>query len=145
MRGCNYKSGPLPDCAPLAVALVPAQQSDTPQYGAEEALNRGTLFPGLDLPFKNMVNTGNPMQGTPLGELMTLGFVVDEMRLYLDTHPEDQEAFEALKDMVLLAKEARKRYAAQYGPVSFDDVVLSETYDWIDAPWPWNYPCKEGV
>ena len=142
-KRCDYKSGSLPACAPLAIATIPMQPGSTPQYDAGQALARGTLFPGLDLPFMNMVNTGDAA-GTPLGELMALGFVVDEMRLYMDTHPNDAEAFASLKDMIAMAREAHKRYVKKYGPVSFDDVALSDTYTWIDNPWPWNYPSKEG-
>ena len=140
---CDYKSGTLPTCAPLGIATIPMQQCSTPKYDAGQALARGTLFPGLDLPFMNMVNTGDAA-GTPLGELMALGFVVDEMRLYMDTHPNDAEAFASLKEMIAMAREAHKRYVKKYGPVAFDDVALSDTYTWIDNPWPWNYPSKEG-
>ena len=49
---CTYKQGSLPECAPLALAQIPAQKSSEPAYKSGEALSRGTLFPGLDLPFK---------------------------------------------------------------------------------------------
>ena len=56
----NFRYGTLPGAsAPLAIAYVPMQTSATPAYEAAEALSRGTLFPGLDLPFMNMVNKGN--------------------------------------------------------------------------------------
>lgn len=135
---CGYKSGSLPQCAPLAMAYTPMQPGVTPKYEAGEALIRGTLFPGLDLPFMNIVNTKS-MTNTALGELMALHFVCDELRLYLDTHSGDSEAFSLLKEMMELTKEAHKRYAAKYGPVSFDDLGMSDSYNWIDNPWPWNY------
>lgn len=139
---CDYKSGTLPSCAPLAMAYTPMQQSVTPKYDTNEALIRGTLFPGLDLPFMNIVNTKS-MTDTALGELMALHFVCDELRLYLDTHSRDTEAFRLLKSMIELTKEAHKRYVAKYGPVKFDDLEMSETYDWLDNPWPWNYTQTE--
>lgn len=135
---CDYKSGNLPLCAPLAMAYTPMQQSVTPKYDASEALIRGTLFPGLDLPFMNIVNTKS-MTNTALGELMALHFVCDELRLYLDTHSSDSEAFSLLKDMIELTKEAHKRYVAKYGPINFGDLGMSDNYNWIDNPWPWNY------
>lgn len=135
---CDYKSGDLPSCAPLALAYTPMQQSSTPKYDTNEALIRGTLFPGLDLPFMNIVNTKS-MTDTALGELMALHFVCDELRLYLDTHSGDGEAFALLKNMLELTKEAHKRYVAKYGPVKFDDLEMSGSYNWLDNPWPWNY------
>lgn len=141
---CGYKYGYLKSCAPLATSWVPMQQASTPAYGSGEALNRGTLFPGLDLPFKNMYNKTNPYAGTPLGELMALQFVVQELKLYLDTHKDDEEAFKALKDAIALEKEGRLRYVKLYGPIQFDDVADSETYNWIDGPWPWEYAERTG-
>ena len=52
---CNFKQGPLPECAPLALAQTPVQCASEPAYDKRMALARGTLFPGLDLPFMNMV------------------------------------------------------------------------------------------
>jgi spore coat protein JB len=51
---CSYKEGPLPQCAPLAVGFVPVQQDSNPQYRSEDALARGTLFPGLTCPGKTL-------------------------------------------------------------------------------------------
>ena len=139
---CGYKCGTLPSCAPLAVSYVPMQQSVNPRYDANEALMRGTLFPGLELPFMNVVNTKDVAANTPMGELMALHFVCDELRLYLDTHADDKEAFELLKTILALKKEAHKRYTEKYGPVSFDDLLSSNSYTWVCDPWPWNYPGK---
>lgn len=135
---CDYKKGKLPECAPLALAYVPMQQSAEPAYDPGEALKRGTLFPGLDLPFMNMVNSAD-VSGTPLGEVMALQFVCHELQLYLDTHPRDCEAFETLKRMLALSAEARKRYVEKYGPLCHKDLMYSEKFDWLEDPWPWMY------
>lgn len=136
---CGYKRGVLPMCAPLATSWVPPQGENPPMYAPDEALNRGTLFPGLDLPFKNMVNKTNPYAGTPLGELMALWFMIKELQLYLDTHPDDKEAFKALKDAIALEREGHKRYVKLYGPINFTDVEMSDRYNWLQGPWPWEY------
>lgn len=136
-EGCGYKSGALPGCAPLAVAFVPMQQRATPAYDSGEALARGTLFPGLDLPFMNMVNK-TPEQSLPLRELMALDFVLDEMELYLDTHRKDAEAFATYQSMLKLAREGRERYTALYGPVTQTDLLGAKSYTWLNAPWPWD-------
>lgn len=135
---CGAKCGFLPNCAPLAAAFVPKQQSANPQYEAKEALARGTLFPGLDLPFMNMVNTPEKLS-TPLAELMAIDFVCKEMLLYLDTHADDKEAFELYKKVLKLADEAHKRYTARYGPVVPKDMVDAQSFTWINDPWPWDY------
>lgn len=134
---CGSQKGPLPACAPLALAVMPTQQSSEPTYENQVALSRGTLFPGLDLPFMNVVNQPDHLS-TPLAELMALDFVVQELKLYLDTHPEDREAFQALQTCIRLSREGRRRYVEQYGPITVDDLRSAEEYTWADAPWPWQ-------
>ena len=87
--------GYLPSCAPLANPYVPFQQNDPAHYALPQGLVRGTLFPGLDLPFMGMVNESD-LPSTPLHELQALGFAIDELVLYLDTHSDDREAAELL-------------------------------------------------
>ena len=139
---CDFRSGRLPSCAPLARAYVPMQPCGSPQYDAADALKRGTLFPGLDLPFMNMVNMED-VSGTPLGEVMALCFVSQELQLYLDTHPDDADAFALMKSVLGLTEEAKRRYVAKFGPLTRDDLRQSETFDWLEDPWPWMYRRKE--
>ena len=83
--------GRLPASAPLANPYVPFQLEGPPKYEARKAFIRGTLYPGLDLPFMGMVNNKekNP---TPMNDLQVMAFAIQELALYLDTHREDQEA-----------------------------------------------------
>ncbi len=135
--------GSLPNPAPLAMAYVPMQASVSPSYEAGESLSRGTLFPGLDLPFMNLINDELP--ATPLTELMAIDFVADELELYLDTHPEDGEAFALYQTMLALQQEARERYVRTCGPIRQSDMLSAERYTWLDSPWPWEYRAgKEG-
>jgi len=135
----NFKNGNLPgSSAPLAMPYVPVQSSAVPSYEASEALSRGTLFPGLDLPFMNMVNK-NKDDDTPLSELMAIDFVAKELELYLDTHAEDMEAFNMYQTFLALGKEAHSRYVQLYGPVCHKDMLGRKNYCWINEPWPWEY------
>ena len=90
---CPRGGAPLPACGRLAASYVPVQPQGCRRYSPEDALAKGTLFPGLDLPWMNVANaTPAGWSGTPLGELMSLNLVVQELGLYLYTHPEDREA-----------------------------------------------------
>jgi spore coat protein JB len=137
--GCGYKSGEAPDCPPLAAGFVPFQRMNPPRYDAAEALTRGTLFPGLDLPFMNAANRGNPYAGTPLGDLMAIDFTLHELVLYLDTHGGDREAFELLRNLTALKKEGRERYVRLYGPLDTAELASQERFNWTHGPWPWEY------
>lgn len=142
-ESCTYKEGPLPSCAPLAAALIPPQQSSEPAFDSAEALAKGTLFPGLDLPFMDYVATG-PVENSPMAELMALDFVTQELALYLDTHPDDSEAFKAWKSFTALAKEGRKRYVEMYGPIMRSDTAMCSSWVWPEDPWPWDNCRKAG-
>ena len=141
---CGFKNGTLPSCAPLSAGFVPFQRKDAPKYETEEALTRGTLFPGLDLPFMNTPNQSNPCAGTPAGELMALDFAIRELNLYLDTHADDTEAFEMLQGLLRLRKKGREEYVHRFGPISVADLEDSAEYSWLRGPWPWEYFDRRG-
>ena len=137
MNNNEPKTGTLPPSAPLAAAYVPMQRSAHPAYEADEALSRGTLFPGLDLPFMNIVNGLQPHDA--LSELQAICFAAHELALYLDTHKDDREAFEMFKTFLTLRQEAKDRYVKKYGAVCTDDLLRSESFTWTEDPWPWDY------
>ena len=93
------------------------QNNNPKRYDQREALQQGTLFPGLDLPFHRELKSRFPAVNSALSELMALDFAIDEMGLYLTTHSDDQEALELYWSYIRLAKEGRKKYEAVYGPL----------------------------
>lgn len=133
----RYRLGSLPNPAPLAAAYVPVQDSAEPSYAAKDALSRGTLFPGLDLPFMNIVNPD--LEETPMTEMMSIDFVVDELELYLDTHAGDREAFAMYQTMLAVQREARERYVRMCGPIQQTDQLGMDRYVWLNSPWPWEF------
>ena len=129
--------GRLPAMAPLANPYVPFQLEDPPKYEARKGLVRGTLFPGLDLPFMGMVNK-NELPVTPLTELQTMAFVIQELALYLDTHRDDKEALELYRSYQKMYEECREKYEKMSGPLNHMRSGEGE-YRWLDDPWPWEY------
>lgn len=129
--------GRLPAMAPLANPYVPFQLDNPPVYEARTGIVRGTLFPGLDLPFMGMVNRKElPM--TPLAELQTMAFAIQELALYLDTHREDKEALEMYRAYQKIYKEGKMKYEKENGPLNHMSVA-GDSYQWLDDPWPWEY------
>jgi spore coat protein JB len=134
----NGTEGRLPASAPLANAYVPFQMENPPKYEARKGLVRGTLFPGLDLPFMGMVNQ-KEQPVTPLTELQTLAFAVHELALYLDTHREDHEALELYRSYQKLYHKAKEQYMVQTGRPLNHMFPGQGDYRWLDDPWPWEY------
>ena len=85
---CPDHYGTMPSCAGLAVPYVPFQQENAKQYAQDQALSAGTLFPGLNLPF-HLKTENSTLPDTPMAQLQALEFVVLELGIYLDTHPQD--------------------------------------------------------
>lgn len=62
----------------------------------------------------------------------SLPFAELELRLYLDTHPDDVRALEAYRQVC----EAMSSYGRNCGCV--DSQNRESGWTWIDNPWPWE-------
>lgn len=122
----------------LSFPYVPRQENNPPRYSNTEALQTGTLFPGLNLPFKAAITAKLQMENTALAELMALDFAVDELGLYLTTHPDDQEVLDLYWSYIKLANEGREKYRKLYGPLFQTDITKEDGYAWLRDPWPWD-------
>lgn len=132
------KLGRLPAMAPLANPYVPFQLENPPKYEAKKALIRGTLYPGLDLPFMGMQNQlDKPV--TPLTEMQALAFALQELALYLDTHREDREALEMYRQYQQIYHDAMMNFAKNGTAMSHSIPDDAKDYAWLDDPWPWEY------
>ncbi|MCL1864128.1 MAG: spore coat associated protein CotJA [Defluviitaleaceae bacterium] len=112
---------------PQEMGLTPAypyvpRQHFTHRYSDEDAIMRGTLFPELDLPFQDF-QIAQPLPNTPMSELMVLDFVCLELRLYLDTNPNDSTASELYKEYQAKSAQAKQNLSNE---------------DWVFSPWPWE-------
>ncbi len=138
-HGC---CGMLPANAPLANPYVPWQQNNPEQYSAKTGFIRGTLFPCLDLPFLGMVNT-DEKSDTMLHQLQALGFAVQELGLYLDTHEDDAEAVELFRQYTELYESGMQQYQKTCGPLFQKQAVDQGVYTWNKTPWPWEYRANQ--
>lgn len=130
--------GRLPDGAPLAMAYVPMQQSDPEQYAAGCALIKGTLFPGLDLPYMGVSNT-KEKKPTLLHELQAMSFAIAELGLYLDTHPDDAEALQLYNQYAEQYAMVQQQAAQQGMTLTQIESAACGSYGWLNGPWPWDY------
>ncbi len=135
---CGAGMGTLPACASLAFPYIPIQEQNPPRFSRAEALQAGTLFPGLDLPFKAAIQAKTKLANTALVELMALDFAIKELNLYLDTHANDQEVLQLYWSYIKLAKEGREKYEKMHGPLKSTDLTPEDGYAWLKDPWPWD-------
>ncbi len=138
---CREMNGLLPDaCGSMAFPYIAMQRQDAQRYENREALLQGTLFPGLDLPFRKELRSRFPKVNEALLDLMALDFAIDELGLYLTTHPDDQQALELYWSYIRLGREGRTKYEESNGPLLQTDITEG-SFRWLDDPWPWD---KEG-
>ena len=135
--------GRLPAMAPLANPHVPFQLENPPKYDARKGMVRGTLFPGLDLPFMGMVNK-NEKRVTPMTELQAMAFAIQELALYLDTHRNDREATELYQTYQKMYHQAMMSYTEKCRQLNHM-IPTDGDYQWTDDPWPWEYSANKEV
>ena len=139
-----WRDGVLPPSAPLANPFVPFQRENPPTYEPRNGVVRGTLFPGLDLPYRGMINK-EPLPLTHLHELQSLAFAITELGEYLDTHSNDKNAFRMYQNYVRMYNEGKAHYESIHGPLTQNAAAQQDSYTWLKDPWPWDYEAnKEG-
>lgn len=65
-------------------------------------------------------------------------FVLYELQLYLDTHPNCQQALSAYRKHREIKKKAEDIYISKYGPIIPQQSNAQEKWDWVENPWPWE-------
>lgn len=112
-------------------AMVYEAEHDLSQlHEAEEAIRKGTLFPQLYMPMKGECADAC---GAQLCDGQAEAFAAWELRLYLNTHPCDQQALKLFRQL------ARKTRQPNYATSFAQD--CDEGWRWTDAPWPWEFNC----
>ncbi len=91
-------------------------------------------------------------RSTLLKEIDAVSFTVDELNLYLDTHPLDGDALDAFRQANTRRRELLTDYAREYEPLTRNDVCpdtnnqtgfgtqypVQRHFTWEDGPLPWD-------
>ena len=140
----------------LAIASVPIQEWNE-VYDEEQALRMGTIFPELNRQFFATVLDNEledeklqfSREETMLRQIQQTGFVLDDLRLYMDIHPEDQTGLSMLKTMLKRKRQLMKEFALEFYPlvevcmdVIYEKNPDSECYCWPEGKIPWEGVCK---
>ncbi len=77
-----------------------------------------------------------------LRELQSYDFILTELNLYLDSHPNDKNALQMHCEASEKAKLLKKEFSQNYGPITAASSGNSECWQWIKGPWPWENDCE---
>lgn len=84
-----------------------------------------------------MVNNNNMME--LMKEIMALHMILEDLQLYLNTHPSDREAIAKRNIFTNQYSALKAEYNKSFGMISQDDSFSPYPWQWIDEPWPWEY------
>lgn len=71
-----------------------------------------------------------------LQQIRCYDFAINELTLYLDTHPDDDKALCLHRKYCKEAKELKDKYQKVYGPLTIN--YPCNKWRWIEEPWPWE-------
>lgn len=138
----------------LAMASVPSQKWCDP-YDWTTALEEGTIFSCLNLPIfcgidnctvpKTSSSTLNPAgcdQEEMLLQISKISFALNDLTLYLDTHPDCPNGLNLFYQLCNERKNLLESYAKKFNPLTQDcmnsDNENQNLFDWSEGPLPWE-------
>ena len=71
-----------------------------------------------------------------LKKIMQYKFAVNDLSLYLDTHPNDRNALRLHNSYVENLKETEELYEKNFGPLTFETQM--DSWQWVQDKWPWE-------
>ncbi|MCI5492872.1 MAG: spore coat protein CotJB [Lachnospiraceae bacterium] len=84
------------------------------------------------------------MRNTPMNReqlfhwINEVSFAVNDITLYLDTHPEDEEAISYFNHYSEMRRKALRTYEEHYGPLTIDTASPTGNWCWATQKWPWE-------
>ncbi|RHW34147.1 spore coat protein CotJB [Neobacillus notoginsengisoli] len=73
-------------------------------------------------------------------QIQAADFVLVELTLYLDTHPDDENALQQFKQYSDFSRKIKQEFEQKYGPLLQFGVSNNPgpRWDWGSGPWPWQ-------
>ncbi len=65
-------------------------------------------------------------------------FLMQELALYLDTHPTCISGLTRYQQARQAYQQAMNNYCAQYGPLNLEQSNGGNCWQWTQDPWPWE-------
>lgn len=84
----------------------------------------------------------NPNRDPLLQPVYEAGFTLDELVLFLDTHPCDMGALSYYRQASSRYAQAVSDYESQRGPLTIEGVNSANYWTWVEGPWPWEGGCE---
>lgn len=73
-----------------------------------------------------------------LREIMAVHTMLEDLQLYLNTHPADRNALAKRNSYVKQMMILKDEYNKNFGMINQDDSLSPYPWQWIEEPWPWE-------
>lgn len=83
-----------------------------------------------------------------LMEIDEISFTLNDLNLYLDTHPQDKEALAMFNGGMAKRKQLMEAFARDFDPLTLNCVTPDknqEKFSWCNGPVPWDNQLKGGA
>ena len=70
--------------------------------------------------------------------LQAVSFALDDIILFLDTHPFEKEALTEYQSVKQQRTLVLMEYEKNYGPILASNVNEDDHWKWVENPWPWE-------
>lgn len=120
---------------------IPNLESDMALTSVKDGFLRGNMFKNLYDKYKDYnygVIVANNKQEEMLLEIMSLSFALNDLNLYLDLHPKDEEMLKKYQELAELSCKKELEYVKCFGPLEATDNNSLKKFEWINNPWPWE-------
>lgn len=143
----------------IGMASVPKQEWCEP-YDLATALKEGTIFPCLNLTFfkapenESTVKCCSCSEGdapkqhdreTMMTKLMQISFAINDLTLYLDTHPDCPKGLSLFYDLLELRTKLLAEFASEFNPLTQISMITGKCdrkyFGWTEGPMPWEGAC----
>lgn len=74
-----------------------------------------------------------------LGKLRMIDFSIYETVLYLNAYPDDADALAYYHKLIEQRQNLMAEYERTVGPLTIYGNCSTDSWDWINCPWPWEY------
>lgn len=85
-----------------------------------------------------MPETNNTSRKELLKKVQEADFFALELQLFLNTHPNCEEALKLYSESVKKAKTLRNEYESNYGPLTAMSTPAKAPWQWSRNPWTWE-------
>lgn len=99
----------------------------------------GNMFKDEYKPYKNYSVyklKANDEEGKLKLKIMEETFIINDLNLYLDVHPNDMDMYKEFSKHEKMLNKYIMEYQEKYNSIVLNS--QKSKYDWINNPWPWE-------